>query len=159
WLVACGSWQEYWHNNATFRAEFYSLSHPLWVRPFPLILRRWPWGVLHLLAVPVAVWALARALLARRPPPTRCADRSPLPLLVAFASGWLVQSPFIQSQRDYQTPPTLLLALTLVAGTVAARARPRWRWGWIALGLFAALCQPALAPSRLLLWGRCWREG
>ncbi len=161
WLIAHGTWHDYWHNNASFRSEFYSLALPLWIRPFPLLIRGRPWGMIHLLALPVALGALARAVLTRRPLSLSGADSfsTLVPLLAAFYLGWLVQSTLIQTELDYHLAPTHLLALALVGGSLAARTRPGWRWAWVALGLFAVLYQPALAPSRLLLWGRCWRDG
>jgi hypothetical protein len=159
WLIGCGTWHAYWHNNATYSGEFYSTSFPLWVRPFLLLLQLPPWGALHLIAVPVALAALTRVVLTRQPLSVRGSEASStlMPLLAAFYLGWLIQSAFIQSEFDYHIAPTLLLALALVAGWLVAQPRPRWGWVWLVGGVIIVLCQPAFAPSRLAYWGRCWR--
>jgi hypothetical protein len=159
WLIACGSWQAYWHNVAVCRGDYYSTAAPLWLRPAALLFRLPPWGAVHLVAVAVAVEALARALL--RQPQTSGRARTPpgpTPLLAAMYLGWLVQSAFMAQAYDYHIAPTLLLAVTVVAGWLATTGQ-LVRGVWFALGVAALLGQPAIYPSRLALWERCWVEG
>ena len=160
WLIATGSWWAYWHNIATYRGEFYSTAISLWWRPLYLLFQMPPWGVLHLLAVPVSFGVLARAVLA----PDRSngvADpaSSPIPLLAAFYLGWLVQSGFIAQAYDYHVVPTLLIALALIAGWLSAQRRLRWAWVWVALGMLSILYQPTFHLARIELWGCCWVDG
>jgi hypothetical protein len=160
WLLACGTWHAYWHNVAMYRGEYYSTFDPLWVRPLSLLFQLNPWGAVHLLALPVALGVLANAALARRSLATTTTNSSSaaLPLLAAFYVGWLVQSAFVQSEFDYHVAPTLMLAIVFVAAMLASRPTSRWGCAGVVLGVLATVCQPAIAPSRLVLWGRCWSE-
>jgi hypothetical protein len=156
WLLAGGTWGAYWHNYAEFRADYYSTRLPWSLAAPALFVKVLPWGLLHVFAVPVALGALARAALERRPP--AAPDQAAEPLLAGLYLGWLLQANFLQSQYDYHLVPTALLALTLLFGWL--RARPAW--GRLLLAGFVAVAvawQPALRPGRLALWGRCWREG
>jgi hypothetical protein len=80
--------------------------------------------------------------------------------MAALYLAWLFQANFVQSQNAYQSLPTVLLALTVLAGWVNGLAVRRLAWvGLFSIVLLAALWQPAARPGRLALWGRCWREG
>jgi hypothetical protein len=157
WLVSQGSWHTLWHNFADFSGDYYAIS-PGYLQRLPRVfLLLFPWGLLHLAAVPVAIVALARSLLGRGPLSEACGAES---LLAGFYLGWLVQGNFLQSQFPYHLLPTVFLAVALLAGWLLRRS---WRrWGWLALagfGLLAVALQPAVRPGRLALWADCWRRG
>lgn len=121
--------------------------------------RLWPWCFVHAVAVPVATGTLAWGLrrLACSEPGPAVAGRS---LFAAFYLGWLVEAHLVQRQFDYHLVPPVLLGVTLVAGQRWLFA-PRVARAVVAPALlaWAVLAHPLLAPGRLALWPRCWREG
>jgi hypothetical protein len=158
WLLSHGAWHDYWHNFAEFRGDFYAPLSAGWRLLF-VLKKLWPWGVLHLAAVPVAVAALLRALLGRGPLSRPLAAEA---LLGASYLGWFYQANFLQSQYNYHLVPPVFLATALLAGWLA-RGRRGWMFlGTAALAVFwvvAVALQPAVRPDRLALWADCWRLG
>jgi hypothetical protein len=183
WLLVEGTWGSFWRNYAEFRRDYfaYNLSWSVAVQAF--LFKLLPWGLIHVLAIPVALWALLRAALQRRPRPRPGLVEEPL--LAGLYLGWLFQASFLQHQFDYHLVPAVLLAITLLFGSWC---RPAGRaWGRLALAavvVVGVLCEPSLPPARrdrgavpddrleagvfwrptlrparLALWGRCWREG
>ena len=155
WLLTHGTWYDYWHNSAEYRNDFYAATDGFEHRTTGLFLNKFkPWGLFHVLAVPVALAALGRGLWLRSS--SLLAANS---LLAAFSLGWLGQATYLQSQLDYHLAPTVLLALTLLAGWVSQRS---WRTvGWIGLATAVALAvseQSSVRPNRLALWANCWHE-
>jgi hypothetical protein len=118
----------------------------------------WPWNAIHALAVPVAVFAIGRAIFSRATPTSQLRARRGL--FAAFYLGWFFQANYLQLQFEYQIVPALLLAwcvvfgefwyyaprLTLIAALPAA-----------AVGL--AICQPLLTTGRMAVWTACFRSG
>jgi hypothetical protein len=158
WLLACGTWGDYWHNYAEYHGDYYSTAPSRLDRAYALfVLRLRPWGWLHLLVLLIAVllvfgsvvWTARRA--AGRPAPS-------LTLLFAFYLGWVTQASLVQLADDYQLAPAVMLALTLIAGLVW---RPGARWLGVllfAFVIYAVVAQPACDRKRLALWGRCWTD-
>jgi hypothetical protein len=161
WLLHSGSWTEFWHNHVAHRGEFYSRTQPYLLRSFYMFLGLWPWSLLHLFAIPVAVATVVGSLRSRKPVPSSLALQS---ILAAFYLGWLLQANFIQSQLDYQFAPVVLLALVLLVGWGLRATLPTGGAGLAALGVFALFVILALAQGkafqaqRLALWGRCCGE-
>ncbi len=158
WLLSHGAWRVYWHNFAEFQGDFYT---PLSAsdRLLGLFLKLPPWGALHIVGVPVAIVALARAVVGRGPL-SRPLDAQAL--LAAGYLGWLYQANFLQSQFHYHLVPPVFLATALLAGWLG-RTRRAWQLvGTAALAVFwvvAVAVQPAVRPARLALWADCWRQG
>ena len=64
WLLTHGTWYDYWHNSAEYRNDFYAATDGFEHRTTGLFLNKFkPWGLFHVLAVPVALAALGRGLL------------------------------------------------------------------------------------------------
>jgi len=162
WLLGHGTWHTYWSNYADFRGDYYAESWGWQKVTGRVFTRMEPWGLLHVFAIPFAalviLMTLGRALVGK---PTGAGGLAPgLPLLSAFYLGWVYQANYVQSQFNYHLAPTMLLAITLLAGAFGQRSQLRWaRCALVAFATFAALWQPAFAPARLAVWPRCWREG
>jgi hypothetical protein len=118
----------------------------------------WPWSLLHLAALPLAVLIVVRSVWRRRPTiPGRHGDGGRLALLAAFYLGWFFQANYLQRQFEYHLTPALLLAWAVVLG-----------WGWLCLPRLAAgiavgaavlglvLLHPVLKAERLAIWADCW---
>jgi hypothetical protein len=105
-----------------------------------------PWGLIHIPAVLLALWAM-------RSPTQAPAGRA---LLAACYLGWLLQAVWLQRAFPYHLVPPLLLALTLLASHRCS-AFP-WRVMVVGfLGLAVAL-HPMVWPERLVAWPSCWMK-
>jgi hypothetical protein len=186
WLWWGGGWSYFWQDFQDSASEYYSASPhyaPFLHRIVYLFSQFFPWGMLHAVALPLALIALYRVFVgANGQVGTARAGNDPRALLAGFYIGWLVEGNFIQYQFDYHAAPSVLLALTLIVaeawGQVGSLQFTGRRWfdlrsrvnagilrsplRWVILaclvGLVAAR-EPLLYPQRLALWGRCWREG
>jgi len=159
WLIQSGSFGAYWHNYAVYHSDYTAQHAAISLRAAYLVVKMFPWGLLNLMGLPIALVSLFQALLARgRPAAT--GERLALPLLSGLYVGWVLQSTLFQFQFDYHLVPSYLLASALAVSWLATRA---WRlWGLTALVLLSIAVLalgPACAPGRLFLWPRCWREG
>ena len=113
-----------------------------------VLVRFFPWVLVHLIGVPVALGELRQALAGSRP-------RLALP--AALYLGWLIQAFCLQQVFDYVHAPAILLGLALVAA----------RWPGLpplsrrAAVVFVVAClatQHHLLAQRLDQWVRCVRE-
>jgi hypothetical protein len=89
-----------------------------------------------------------------------------MPLLASLFLGWLIQATFIQFRLEYHLIPVVLLAISLLAGSLTL---PEYRpWGWAGLllfGVFGVLNDPPITADefagwrdRVSQWSRCWTD-
>jgi hypothetical protein len=158
WLWGTGAWPSFWEVFVEWNPEYFPRGNYL-VRSVAPFLKPLPWGLVHLVALPLAVVTLARGLRqpAAGPTPGGGAPR-PQALLAAFYLGWWVQAVYFQHPFEYVRAPLLLLGLAVAAGAQwpAWRARRAILAGFLAL---AAVLHPAAQAPRLGTWLRCLREG
>lgn len=159
WLWWSGSWPYFWDTVLGWDADYYHLATNGVLRRTGFLLQQFPpWGWVHLVAVPIAVLALGRALIVRGT--AAPSGVTPEALLGGFYLAWLVQANYLQYGYLYQLAPTFLLALAVIAAR---------RWlpgdsplGWIILVGFLALAvvrHPLIRGEHTALWTRCVREG
>jgi hypothetical protein len=155
WLRLSGNWPAFLASTlGSSNSEYFQRSHSWAVRITMIVYVLWPWCLIHLLALPVAVAVLARGL------QNRHADSAPQCLLATCYLGWFAQANFVQQQFDYHLVPPLLLAITLLAGESELLAYRAARWVMIPAFLVWMLAvHPFLRSDRMELWARCWREG
>jgi hypothetical protein len=117
-----------------------------------------PWHWIHVLAVPVAVFQIARTIFGVRP--SAGAPRVRAALFAAFYLGWFFQANYLQVQYEYQALPALLLAWCVVVGELCSYA-PRLTVAALLpiLVLALAVRHPLLRADRVKLWAECWRTG
>lgn len=158
WLWRSGSWPYFWDVFLNWNAEYLASGRSrfsnvaLW-RDF--MLRSFPWTLAHVVAVPVALLALQRAL-SRHALPAMGAQA----LLATFYLGWLVQAVLLQNLLDYVYVPPVLLAVAVVAGwSPPPRLARASLAGLLVFSVAALLAHPSRRPERLALWGRCTHEG
>jgi hypothetical protein len=159
WLVATGAWPWFVETVLVWNREYVSRDVTGEVGWLAFVagvaLRFFPWVLLHLAALPVAVRLVGAAL--RRP---LAADAIRLALLAALYLGWLLQAVALQHPFDYVQVPPLLLGGALLCAHVAVPDRAAGRR---LLALFVVACvlvsYPSFVVERLRLWPRCWAEG
>jgi hypothetical protein len=152
-----GGWPSFWETLLGWNGEYYHAATNGLARRTAFLLRQFPpWGWVHVAAVPLAVWALGRAI--ARPAPTDGPGREAL--LATFYLGWLAQATYLQYGFVYHLAPTVLLGVAVVAGWLCRPGRSPLVWVLLAGFLaWAAVRHPLGDFGRTALWGRCWREG
>jgi hypothetical protein len=112
--ASTGSWNQ----------DYYS-SSPLWIsRIVKLFYGQGVWGVVHVFAIPVAIFSAGEAMFGRRR--GKSFPENLVPLLAALYLGWLYQANFLQRQLIYQMVPSIFFAIALLASR---------RWPRLALAL------------------------
>ncbi len=159
WLWHSGAWPYFWNILASLDREYLDTSQKIsFISRLTLLYNRiWPWGFVHLAAVPVSLGLIARAFVPSRGPASADTLQA---VLATFYLGWLLQALRLQFPHDYVLTPPTLLGLAVAAGGVHTLASPRVRW--LALAVFAVVVviyHPLRFPNRLEVWGRCWTEG
>jgi hypothetical protein len=158
WLVAIGAWPAFAEILFVWNREYLTTDvsggHP-WLLLAGVLIRFFPWLLIHFLAVPVAVGQVGRAVIRLRPPEESDAQT----LLAGLYLGWLLQAVCLQHLYDYVQTPPVLLGLTVVACRYAISGRPIMRPLVPALFLVFVLARfPALCVNRLTVWVRCCGE-
>jgi len=171
WLWLSGNWPFFRESVLGDWNLEYNRHSALWAeRTTKMLAFMMPWGLIHLVAVPVSLFTLIRDLRQSRPHAA-----APPALLSAFYLAWLFQANYLQRQFDYHLVPPILLAITLLASAVAqasvvprspeggsvrlAPAYARWVVVLPVCLAWPVLEHPLFQPHRLALWPRCWREG
>lgn len=183
-LVLDGAWPYFWDVMRNWNPEYYKFAREsgwTWERLSELYRDLFPWILVHLLAVPLAVYLVVRGVRPNGLSATAATRRRRQALLAALYLGWLLQA-WWQNLLEYIHVPSIILGLAVIAAaeqplrdrflrTLSLRkSRPvtlRWvrlaRHGWLCLVVaFAAVAlsrHPMFEPSRLGLWPSCWRHG
>jgi hypothetical protein len=174
WLWFSGDWPAFLDvARGDWRAD-YLANAPDWrTRSARALLWLLPWSAIHLLALPLALILIGRAVTARLRGEMTAGERTAPALLAACYLGWFVQANLLQMQFLYHLVAPLLLGLALLAGHFWSVS------GWVRWPLLTGLLLTAVVPhphftfdgewvvqehpllqrERLSQWGRCWREG
>jgi hypothetical protein len=161
WLRWTGNWPYFYRATfAGWNQDYFLGAEGPRFRTEHLLTWFWPWTLLHLLAVPMALWMIVRGFWSARGP-----DESAVSF-AGFYLGWLLQATYLQHQLRYQMVPAVILSLTLVAGAEVTPLGQRHRALRYAVGVsvcgfivWCLLCHPLLVPARMSVWRRCWSEG
>jgi hypothetical protein len=164
WLWWSGAWQPFLDVFLRWNPEYYQHVASRWdLTNLRLFLRwLWPWLLIHVLAVPLAVVQLVRGCRASPAPPESASGAGTIrpALLAAFYLGWAGQAWFLQAPFEYIHLPAVLLGIAVVT-SASFTSRPavlRFAIPAFCLGS-VALFSPLANPHRLAVWGRCWTEG
>jgi hypothetical protein len=166
WLSETGAWPYFVNVFLEWNREYFPHT-PIPHRALVCLRVLLPWSLVHLVAVPRAVFLIARGMAASAEPgqPARPDAQS---LLAGLYLGWLLQVVLLQHGFEYVQVPLVLLGLTLVAGW----QWPDWNLGWAArtelvvrwlvltgfLG-WAAATHPMFRAQRVSCWLECLSEG
>jgi hypothetical protein len=160
WLWHSGAWPAFLDVFLDWNREYFPTEHLL-ARAWLPFLRFFPWGLIHVVALPLAVVMIWRGLTlsSNAAEPGQGSQRVRQALLAALYLGWLLQSICLQHVFEYIHVPAVLLALTLVAGW---EWPAEWKALWIPVALSlgaAAMLHPLVKLDRLKLWPDCWKDG
>jgi len=113
WLVGTGAWPAFYEVVFVWNREYaaYHVHGDNRLAPLWLCVRFFPWILVHLFAVPIAVAAV------RRP------GKAVPALLAGCYLGWLFQAVVLQHLFDYVHVPPILLGITVLAADALGRAR------------------------------------
>jgi hypothetical protein len=155
WLWVSGAWPSFVDVVIVWNREYVAarVTSGGWLPLFGFVFRLFPWVLVHLAAVPLALGQVRQYL---RPATKTTAAPA---LLAAFYLGWLLQAVCLQHPFDYVHVPPVLLGLTVLACSfVAAGPVLVGRLGWAFLALCVLFGYGPLLHTRLALWPRWVRE-
>lgn len=181
WLQVSGVWPYFWETFLAWNPRYVAAGREHWTLPrfVGMVIRLFPWLLLHIPAIGLSTSALWRAFRLRAcrvaaAPQDACSEGGKIVsstlspagpttanLVAVFYFGWLVQAFALQHLFDYIHAPGVLLAI--LACVTAASVRPHLSRGQVVAGvaflLVALVCSPALRWSRLRCWPECFRQG
>jgi len=129
WLILDGTWPYLWDVLLNWNPEYYRWTPAeIELRLSFVLMYFAPWSLVHVAAIPLALYALVRARIwhygaTPEMPPARI-DRS---LLAALYLGWLFEASILQKHFHYAQAPVIFLAIAVVASH-------RWPVGPILIG-------------------------
>lgn len=164
WLWQTGAWPFFVETLLDWNPRYVQAGKEHWTLPrfIATSYRLFPWILLHLAAVPLAIAWLVRACGAA----SRHADGA-LPrrkrykaMFAAFYLAWLVQSFALQHLFDYVHVPAIVLALgALAAADVAHKRSQLWKPAVYVFLLIAVVVSPVFRSDRLACWPQCLADG
>ncbi|HAH47151.1 MAG TPA: hypothetical protein DCM07_20310 [Planctomycetaceae bacterium] len=163
WMWQTGAWSWFYDTFTRWNPEYVESRTAGWnsLRFAQFLYRFYPWFLLHLVAVPLALSTLWTCWKTRRQSQAILAisQRDSL-LLSLMYLGWLFQSYAFQHLFDYVHSPSHLLAIGVIGVYLSNRIHQQslnWYWNTgIALFVFlAVLSFPNFRPERIQLWQTC----
>lgn len=162
WLQKTGAWPHFLQVFLEWDPEYFAaVQMALDIKVRFLLNQLFPWGLIHLAAVPVAVWSLVHIFNGGELY-SRDAKTFPRGLLSVLYLAWLGQVMFFQKPFDYVLAPLPILGMAVLCAQPWPSSRSLHACGFAVLTSFcftAAMYHPLLDPQRLALWPCCWREG
>lgn len=164
WLWGSGAWPFFLETMLEWNPRYVAAGKEHWtkLRFLAMSLRMFPWILLHLVAVPVAVWRLSpivRRTVGRSISEITNVERGRL-LLAAFYLGSVAHAFLLQHLFDYVHAPVVCLAIATLAACLPSLGESRSRRLALTVFLFlAAIAAPPISMTRLECWPRCFAEG
>lgn len=165
WLWQSGAWPWFLDTFLEWNPEYVAARKAGWtlMRFAQFLYRFYPWFLLHLFAVPLALIMLKDSWKVRRKADPAVMLSPVLRdecLLSLMYLGWLFQSMAFQHLFDYVHPPSHLLAITVIGCYLGSRYSQRslswgWRSGMAFFLLLVVLTFPSFKPDRARLWKTC----
>jgi hypothetical protein len=158
WLIFSGAWPYFVEVMLVWNREYagFDAKEGLgWMYIAGFVVRLFPWVLIHVAAVPVALWQIWSARTGRTEN-----GRAGSALLAGFYLAWLLQAVVLQHLFDYVHVPAILLGLTVVLARCAQAESILARFGLILFVAFGLILNyPAVYGRRLGVWERCLQEG
>ncbi|QDV50546.1 hypothetical protein [Gimesia fumaroli] len=165
WMWQNGAWPAFYETFTEWNPEYVAARKSGWesLRFVQFLYRFYPWFLLHLIAVPLALLALktywSNSRNSETDFPAEPGQRDSV-LLAFMYLGWLFQSFAFQHLFDYVHPPSHLLAITVIGGYLGSRFQEcslswGWKGGMAFFLMMVVLSCPAFKPERARLWKTC----
>lgn len=163
WLWQTGAWIWFYDTFTEWNPEYVKSRTAGWstLRFAQFLFRFYPWFLLQLIAVPLALSTVWRSGKTGKQNKTtlESGERDSL-LLSLMYLGWLFQSYAFQHLFDYVHPPTHLMAIVLIGAYLAKRIQKQslnlaWKTGIALFAIMAVLSFPNFKPDRVRLWQTC----
>lgn len=164
WLVHSGAWPYFIETFVEWNPIYFAAGKEHWtgMRFLAMGYRLFPWLLLHVFAVPVAVRAVVIGW-RRRNTVLHAAVLDPdlrQAILSTCYLAWMAQAFLLQHLFDYVHAPGVVLAVVVLANSSMAVYRPRyWRVGVVAFMFLALLSTPIFRSGRLQTWRECFAQG
>ena len=156
WLMATGAWDHFWIMMLDWNPEYLATgkTRRSWERLSFLAVRFWPWWLIHIVTVPVAVRHL-RTLW-----PAASDERNDKTVLLsACYLAWLIQTFTLQHAMDYIHVPEVLLAICVLARHPWKLDRPVRQCAVAGLLIVGTISAPQFHHGRLSTWWTCCTHG
>jgi hypothetical protein len=153
WLWKTGNWPYFVEEGlGKWNADYWRTTTPWRERIRPVFTVLWPWGLLHTVAIPLALASIVRAAALHG----QKTLRFPLSdsLLSAFYLSWLFQANFLQRQLEYHLVPPVIMAIAIIAAAPILFESAAIGCLW-----WAATAHPLLNRQALSLWRPCVEQG
>ena len=156
WLVATGAWEHFLEMMLEWNPEYLATGKErrTWDRVGFMLMRFYPWWLVHVVAVPTAVatlWRLSQAASSDQ-------SRNAVVLSVLYLA-WLCQTFLLQHALDYIHVPEILLAICVLAVYPWQVIMPIRRFAVVAMLFLGILAAPQFQQGRITVWLRCLQEG
>ena len=164
WLIVNGAWSHFWEMMLEWNPDYLEAGRQRRsLHRLSLMFQRFhPWGLIHLLAVPLALVNIRRLWQHRAADQltgAAMASTDKRAVISAVYLAWLWQTFLLQHAMDYIHVPEIMLAMVVVAG-FEWQLDVAMRRGAVVFALaLLTVMSPPLRPQRLLLWTRCLQEG
>jgi hypothetical protein len=164
WLWGTGAWPYFMETMLDWNPRYVAAGNEHWtkLRFLAMLLRMFPWILLHLAAVPVAVWRLAPIVwrTAKKAGGANSNAGRGRMLLAAFYLGSVAHAFLLQHLFDYVHAPVVCLAIVTLAACLPSTSESRsHRLALTAFLFLAAIATPPISMTRLECWPRCFAEG
>jgi hypothetical protein len=153
WLWQSGNWPYFVEEGlGKWNKDYWRTTTPWRERIRPVFTVLWPWGLLHIIAIPLALASIVRAAAPgmRKSLPFRLSDS----LLAAFYLSWLFQANFLQRQLEYHLVPPVIMAIAIIGATPIL-----FECAAIGCLCWAVAGHPLLNRQALALWKTCVEQG
>ncbi len=157
WMMGTGCWPAFLETLREWNPAYFRAGRAHWTIPryVAMIVRQWPWCVLHLVSL-IVISRLVWRGIRHREASSNCAI---VEMVAALYLGWMAQALFLQHLFDYIHAPTILLAI-LLTGLITAQVAVHVPWApraWMAFALLAICTSPLLRSERWSAWPACWQ--
>ena len=165
WLWLTDAWPWFCNTLTDWNPRYFAAGRERWsLSRFVLTVQRFhPWLAAHLLAVPVAVSMVWRAIENRgtsRISHHDCDEHRAVRALVsALYIGWLVQAFLLQHLMDYVHAPVVILAIAVIAACSWTLAQPVRRFLLVLASVLVIASSPLARPDKLAVWPECVTSG
>jgi len=158
WLISSKTWPWFLEMQLEWNREYLAAGNSLWNKSLiiNLLARLFPYWLVHLVAIPMAV----RSLFKKYPDPAR-PEIMRLRLLATLYLAWCLQVVLLQHPYDYIHLPPLLLGIAFLTLRVHCSDRISLGYKVLAGGfvILALVLSPVTKPAHLRLWADCIRQG
>lgn len=158
WLISTGAWEHFWDMMLTWNPEYLETgkARRSWERIDVMFHRFYPWWLVHIAAIPVALMSLWNRF---KPSIKANLQSHRVWALSACYIAWIAQTFVLQHAMDYIHVPEVILAMAVLTAYPWKLELPVRRVAVAALLVLAVISMPQLRKGRPAVWLQCFTSG